>query len=521
MSELFKLPVLTADEPAADQPRCRAPEASPSRPDRFGTRLEDLEWIDEFIAKVREFIRVRPEDGVLIKVPTEVYPLNPAALTLLRRVLDGERIRDVAVSLGAADHPERLWQIHTFFCDVRDLLAERLGDGRGRPTTRVTRFTGSFTRYPVLSEIAVTYRCNLACQFCYAGCGTPSASPGNPLREKHPDRWKLWRRTKWWRRRHPRRDPLRDEMSADEVFQVIDQIALVGKVPSVSFTGGECTLRPELPEFIRHARDRGMRVNIITNGIACASPTYVRRLADAGLNSAQVSLEGPTAAIHDGLTQRPGSFAQTIRGIENLRDEGIRVHTNTTICQQNADHLTAIIDLAHSLGLPRVSMNHVIPTGTANLSGSSHTWMPYTRIGQYVMRAKRHAEAIGLAFHWYSPTPFCLFNPIAHGLGNKGCAACDGLIHVSPCGDVLPCSSFATSVGNILDEGLERVWFGRAARYYKRKRQAPRLCRLCPDFALCQGACTLYWSSTGQGELYRAVFRRLAGGLARRLRRDC
>ena len=119
------------------------------------------------------------------------------------------------------------------FCDVRDLLAERLGDGSGRAATNVQRFEGSFTRYPVLSEIAVTYRCNLACTFCYAGCGTPDASPGNADREKHRNWWKIWRRTSWWKKRHSKRDPMAQEMSTEEVLKVIDQISQVGKVPSV------------------------------------------------------------------------------------------------------------------------------------------------------------------------------------------------------------------------------------------------------------------------------------------------
>ena len=240
-------------------------------------------------------------------------------------------------------------QIHTFFCDVRDLLSSRIGDGRGRPTTRVDRFEGSFTRYPVLSEIAVTYRCNLACTFCYAGCGTPDATPGNAQAEKYRNRWKFWRKPTWWRRCHCRRDPVQNEMTAAEVLRVIDQIAIAGKVPSVSFTGGECTLRPELPDFIAHARKRSMRVNIITNGVLCSSRTYVDQLVAAGLTSAQVSLEGPDAARHDALTQRSGSFAKTVRGIRNLRDAGLHVHTNTTICEENAEHLPRIIDLAKSL----------------------------------------------------------------------------------------------------------------------------------------------------------------------------
>ncbi|MFV1965021.1 MAG: radical SAM protein [Pirellulaceae bacterium] len=483
----------------------------------FGTRLEHLDWIDEFVSCIRPYVRTRLEDGVLIKMPTEVFAINRTGLLLLDRALQGEPILAIALSENAIHRPERIWQIHTFFCDIRDLLANRLGDGRGRPATKVSPYSGSFTRYPVLSEIAVTYRCNLACSFCYAGCGTPDARPGNEAKEKHRNGWKVWRNSSRWRRRHPQRDPLEQEMTAEEVCRVIEQIATVGKVPTVSFTGGECTLRTELADFIASARQRGMRVNIITNGFRCASRNYVDTLVAAGLNSAQVSLEGPTSERHDRLTQRPGSFDRAIRGIVHLREAGLHVHTNTTVCEENADDLEAMVNLAHSLDLPHVSMNHMIPTGTPNLLRNKGLKVSYRRIGEYILRARDRAEAMGIEFHWYSPTPFCIFNPIAHGLGNKGCAACDGLIHISPSGELLPCSSFARGVGNILDKGLEAVWFGKDAQYYKQKRAVHPICRSCEHLQLCQGACTLYWCEMGYEELYHANASRRKGLLQRLL----
>ena len=456
---------------------CAAPESPP-----FGSRLEDLDWVDTFAGNVRPHVRVRLEDNVLIKVPLETYPINPTGARLLRRALDGEKIRSIALSAGAERCPERIAQIHAFFCDVRDLLSRRLGDAAKRLATSVTPFTGSVTKYPVLSEIALTYRCNLACRFCYAGCGEgrPAAEPGN------------------------------SEMTTEEVLTVIDRVALDGKVPSVSFTGGEPTLRSDLPEFIARAKSREMRVNLITNGLACASKDLVRQLAEAGLASAQVSLEGPTAEVHDALTRGPGAFNRALEGIRNLRDAGLHVHTNTTVCGGNAEDLNGIIDLAKSLGLARVSMNMIIPTGTPAQPPHQSLQISYSRIGEYVLRTRDHADRRRIAFLWYSPIPMCVFNPIAHGLGQKGCAACDGLVHVSPSGDVLPCSSFTEGVGNLLRDGFEAVWFGEPAQHYKKKQMAHAVCRECEHFALCQGACVLYWRTVGYEELFQAVRRRRA-----------
>ena len=103
----------------------------------------------------------------------------------------------------------------------------------------------------------------------------------------------------------------------------------------------------------------------------------------------------------------------------------------------------------------------------------------------------------GLTFYWYSPTPFCYYNPIARGLGNKSCAAMDGLISVAANGDVLPCSSWDEALGNLLRKSFAEIWFSRRARFFKHKHFAPDSCQDCSSFTACQGACPLYWRAYG------------------------
>ena len=102
---------------------------------------------------------------------------------------------------------------------------------------------------------------------------------------------------------------------------------------------------------------------------------------------------------------------------------------------------------------------------------------------------------------WYSPTPMCMFNPVVHGLGNKGCSACDGLISVAANGDVLPCASYDRSVGNLLEQGVDDVWAGGLAASFRDKELAHPQCRACDSFAVCNGACPLYWRHMGFDEL--------------------
>jgi len=286
-------------------------------------------------------------------------------------------------------------------------------------------------------------------------------------------------------------------MTAREIETVLRRIRHEAEVPSVSFTGGEPTVRDDLPKLIRSAVRIGLRVNLITNG-TLLTDSLARELKRAGLRSAQVSIEGPNAEVHDALTGVDGSFERTINGISALKGQGIYVHTHTTINRLNAERVAGMPALAKSLGLPRLSMNMVMPCGSA---GTGETALRYAEIGEMVRLVKRAARDIGIEFMWYSPTPYCMFNPIAGGLGGKACAACDGLLSVAPNGDVLPCSSLADPVGNILHQRFDEVWNSERALYYRNREYVPDDCRSCTHLDLCSGACPIYWDAFGCEEL--------------------
>jgi radical SAM protein with 4Fe4S-binding SPASM domain len=144
-------------------------------------------------------------------------------------------------------------------------------------------------------------------------------------------------------------------------------------------------------------------------------------------------------------------------------------------------------------------MNLFIPT----VSGvqADRLFVSYTETGAIVDSVIAAARKAGLVFYWYSPTPFCHYNPIARGLGNKSCAAADGLLSVAPDGSVLPCSSWDEPLGKLLRDDFKELWFSSASAFYKQKRFAPKECDGCSSFVACQGACPLYWRYAGTDEL--------------------
>jgi radical SAM protein with 4Fe4S-binding SPASM domain len=456
-------------EPIRPPRRPLGVEVSPGQPHPV-----DLRWVDELVRSARSHLFVRPEDELLILVPNRPVKVNRTAARILGMMLDeGLGIADVLAREG--DGPRRRSEIHAFFADLQAWLNGTIGEGFGRRAVVREPFEADFCRYPVLAEVALTYRCNLTCGFCYAGCAVAGL----------PEGWSEDR-----------------AMCDDEVRRVLEVIRRDARCPSVSFTGGEPTLRPGLALLVRHAKGLGLKVNLISNGQRLDAER-VAALADAGLDSAQLSLEGPTAALHDALVGRPGAFDRLWTGVERLRARGVRVHTNTTLTRRNLPEAEAIVDLVAGHGLDRLTMNLVIPCGSA--TALPDLGVSYHDVGDHVLRLRARAEARGLELVWYSPLPLCLFNTIAHGLGNRGCAAADGLLHVSPSGDVLPCSSFghAESLGNLLRQTFEEVWQSRAARFFRAKDMMPKGCESCPEAAACQGACVLYWREKGVAELGR------------------
>jgi pyruvate-formate lyase-activating enzyme len=138
------------------------------------------------------------------------------------------------------------------------------------------------------------------------------------------------------------------------------------RVDAVVFTGGEPTVRRDLPELVAFARDLGYRtIQIQTNGRMLAHRAYLERLVAAGATEFSPALHGHLAALHDHLTGAPGAFAQTVTGIRHLKAMGRFVLTNTVVTRSNYRHLPEIARLLVSLGVDQFQLAFVHPVGTA------------------------------------------------------------------------------------------------------------------------------------------------------------
>ncbi len=139
-------------------------------------------------------------------------------------------------------------------------------------------------------------------------------------------------------------------------------------VRSVVFTGGEPSVRRDLSELVAYARELGYTtIQIQSNGRMFAHLDYARRLVACGANEFSPAVHGHVAALHDYLTAAPGSFAQTVTGIRNLKKLGQLVLTNTVVTRSNYRHLSEIARLLLALGVDQFQLAFVHPVGTAGV----------------------------------------------------------------------------------------------------------------------------------------------------------
>jgi len=449
-------------------------------------RLRDrIAGLEKRYAILKPWLLFRAEGGVLILPPNRVYKLGGSGAAVLDWLARGGRLRDIPGMDEA-----RAADLEAFFSEIEDASA-------GRPVDlgRVP-YDFAFTRLPVIGELALTYRCNSACLFCYAACGEESGAASGAASASGDARAAEAACDS------PCRSgpvvPGKAELSTADAKRIIRMFREEAKIPFFSFTGGEPLLRDDLEELASYARDLDLRTNLITNG-SLATAARAASLRAAGIETAQVSLESPDREVHDRLVARKGGFDRTVAGIARLLEAGISVQTNTTLTSLNRDSLARLPAFLRDLGVRRFSMNLFIPSGRG--LSTMKLLVPYSEAGEVVDAVRKEALACGLTFFWYSPTPYCLYNPVARGLGNKSCAALDGLVHVNPYGEILPCSSWPEPVGSILEKDFPSVWFSDRSAYFKNKEFAPAACKGCASFLACQGACPLYWSSVGTAEI--------------------
>lgn len=160
------------------------------------------------------------------------------------------------------------------------------------------------------------------------------------------------------------------DKTTEQIKQELEE-AYANRARQVVFTGGECTIREDIFEIVKFARDLGYySVQIQTNGRKFASPEFCKKMLLAGMNEVSPALHGHSAELHDFLTKRKGSFRQTVLGIYNLKriTKGqLRIITNTVVTKFNYKFLPEIASLLIKLGVYQYQFAFVHALGNAGI----------------------------------------------------------------------------------------------------------------------------------------------------------
>jgi radical SAM protein with 4Fe4S-binding SPASM domain len=301
-------------------------------------------------------------------------------------------------------------------------------------------------------DLALTYRCNNDCSHCY-----------NARARNYP------------------------EMTTEQWKRILDRLWELA-IPHVVFTGGEPSLRDDLPELIAHAEHNGQIAGLNTNGRRLSDPHYLQRLVDSGLDHVQITLESYNPEIHDFMVQSKGAWKQTVAGLRNALDSPLFVMTNTTMLKENSLSMAETLDFLGELGIPTIGLNALIYSGHGLTVG---TGLKENELPPLLELARERTERYHQRLIWYTPTQYCSFDPVQLELGVKGCTAALYNMCIEPDGAVLPCQSYYQSLGNLLNDPWESIWNHNLAVTLRERRELPAKCNDCALLVECGGGCPL------------------------------
>jgi MoaA/NifB/PqqE/SkfB family radical SAM enzyme len=181
--------------------------------------------------------------------------------------------------------------------------------------------------YPSSVCLRITRRCNAACSFCQA----PNTS--------------------------------RAELTVDQIRMLSETFASAG-VLSIKLSGGEPTVRPDLPDIIAVISAVGPKVVITTNGIRISDEvldTAVRHGAEF-----KFSVHRPDMTNDDVL--RVSSFERIIGNLASCRRREIPFALNTVVTSRTIKLMDDMARFALEQGARKISFIPVLPRGRAAAS---------------------------------------------------------------------------------------------------------------------------------------------------------
>jgi radical SAM protein with 4Fe4S-binding SPASM domain len=280
----------------------------------------------------------------------------------------------------------------------------------------------------------LTKKCNLRCEHCYIEAGVIE------------------------------RDEALDELSTDECFDVIDQLATVNPEALLILTGGEPLLRRDVFAIAQRASDRGLWPVVGTNGVFITEELSERMIA-SGIRGVSLSLDALDAETHDRFRGVQGAWQNTVNGAEVLTKIGLPFIVQTTVGSHNHQEIPEIAEMAHALGARVFNLYFLVPTGRGAFI-SDLTAQKYEDImgqlqalqrdfsGRMVVNSKCAPHYQRYLYEREPDSPFLK----TFSMGAGGCPAGTHYVGIRPNGDVTPCPYLPVYGGNLRETPFQEIW---------------------------------------------------------------
>jgi len=291
----------------------------------------------------------------------------------------------------------------------------------------------------------------------------------------------------------------RRKMSVETFESVLSFLEAAGcKV--IVFTGGEPTLHPLLPDFIKKSwENRVERISVVSNGCGYTDAFLDEIEECREFVSLNVSLHGAEASIHDAITGRSGSYDLLLSGVKRAVARGFVVCAQMTLCQENRNELSAILALTETLHINDLLVNFC--RKPINAAFRADDFLSVAAFSEEVANGVRSYSG-NVSVQVGPLLPLCKLAPVFRDLMEtgrirlkKGCGMMDNQLVIDTEGKLLLCAHLSeVKVGSVDTFEDVRQYLEKIDKDIKRQfRQYPwAKCIHCEERKLCvMGGCLL------------------------------
>lgn len=178
----------------------------------------------------------------------------------------------------------------------------------------------------------------------------------------------------------------------------------------IVISGGETTLSRDLLKILHLAKDKGLtNIELQSNGETLAEAGFARDLMKAGVKEFNINMPSHLERLNDRITQTPGSFKKTIKGLQNLINLKARIRLTCIIHSLNYATLEDYYRFVrvNLKGIAIVVMNFIQVEGGAK---ENPGLVPrFNQIKPFLLRTCEYARAVKGNF-LTDNVPLCIFD---------------------------------------------------------------------------------------------------------------